>query len=227
MEKDAPLTGLDSNAIVHAKKMRRVLISNLPIYLGLRQADIKAVVSSFLISKCLVDKGNNDPVIECELNQIARTAIVELTSIREADLFSKVHFISILSVRCKVERVGESMYGESVEPGRMMVNAIKEAESRAIAQKEFELLSESGVIPKKRKYSIPLMFLDHTRTIKVHSLCDPEHAKVFTSREFDKIFEDIYLECSRGGTIENAFIIKNHNCSIGAEPGCVFLETAS
>lgn len=103
--------------------MRRVQIANLPIFLGLRQDDVKAVVSNFILTQYLTDEGNNEPVIECELNSRARTAVVELSSVEEATRFSKVNFISILGVRCRITRVGETMYGETTNAGRHMARA--------------------------------------------------------------------------------------------------------
>lgn len=59
------------------------------------------------------------------------------------------------------------------------------------------------------------------------NLSDPDHSKLFSSSDYDKILKDIYMECAKHITLDNAFIIKNHNRSIGAEPGCVFFETKS
>lgn len=59
------------------------------------------------------------------------------------------------------------------------------------------------------------------------NLADPEHARMLTEREFNKLFEDIVFECSKHIDLEHIFIIKTHNSTIGAEPGSVFLVTKS
>jgi len=123
VEKGASMVGMDQAAVNHTKKMRRVQISNLPIYLGLRQEDIQTVIQDFIISNYLNDEGNKEPVIECELNSKARTAVVELSSIEEATRFSKVNMITILGVQCKVTRVGESMYGATTNIGSLLKDA--------------------------------------------------------------------------------------------------------
>ena len=57
------------------------------------------------------------------------------------------------------------------------------------------------------------------------NLVDPSQARIFTDREFKKILDDIIYECAKHTSIEHVFIIKNHNSTIGAEPGSVFLVT--
>jgi hypothetical protein len=56
------------------------------------------------------------------------------------------------------------------------------------------------------------------------NICDSEQAKMFTSREFQKILDDIIIECSKVTNLVHAFIIKAHNCTVGAETGSVFIE---
>ena len=51
---------------------------------------------------------------EVDLNKESRSMTVELSSSEEANRFAKAKSISILGVNCKVERVGESMYGETL-----------------------------------------------------------------------------------------------------------------
>jgi hypothetical protein len=53
-------------------------------------------------------------VIETELNKENSTFTVELTSAEEANRFFKSKQIEILGVKCKLLRLGESMYGETL-----------------------------------------------------------------------------------------------------------------
>ena len=64
-----------------------------------------------------------------------------------------------------------------------------------------------------------------TTVIKIMNLVEPEQAKLFTSREYSKVLDDIVLECSQVvKEIGHAFIIRNHNSKIGAETGSVFMR---
>lgn len=227
VEKNVSLAGMDQTTLVHTKKMRRVQISNLPIYMGLKQDDIRTCISTFIVANYLNNKGNTDPVVECELNSKAKSAVVELSSVEEATRFSKVGIIRILGVKCKVTRVGETMYGETSNAGLIMSEANRQAEAQAVAfQAMNSLIGDSGEFSVEKAKKLNLV-APPSRCIKVMNLCDAEQAALFAPRDFDKIYEDIFTECAKSVKLENAFIIKNHNRGIGAEAGAVFLEVAS
>lgn len=57
------LPTIDSNLMSQTRKMRRVQISNLPLYLGLVDKDIADIVNKVLIENYLNDPGNNKPVV--------------------------------------------------------------------------------------------------------------------------------------------------------------------
>lgn len=59
------------------------------------------------------------------------------------------------------------------------------------------------------------------------NLVDPIQARIFTDREFKKILEDITYETAKHLEVDQIFVIKNHNSTIGAEPGSVFIVTKS
>ena len=59
------------------------------------------------------------------------------------------------------------------------------------------------------------------------NLVDPTHARLFTEKEFKRILDDISYECTKHIPFEHIFVIKNHNSTIGAEPGAVFVVTNS
>lgn len=105
------------------KKMRRIQLSNLPLYLGLNEESIIKVVSDYLIRSYLADPGNQSPIVSCEINRKDRTCVVELSSVDEANRFSKVKDITILNVTCKVTRLGESMYGTTTSMATILQNA--------------------------------------------------------------------------------------------------------
>lgn len=59
------------------------------------------------------------------------------------------------------------------------------------------------------------------------NLVDYRQARLFTEKEFKKLFDDILYECSKKGEFKHLFVVKNSNCKIGAEPGSVFVITES
>ena len=109
--------------MTQTKKMRRVQISNLPLYLGIKEDDIIKVVSDFLIRNYLNDPNNTNPVIQCELNRKDKSCVLELSSVEEANRFSKLKDISILNITCKITRLGESMYGTTTNLALILQNA--------------------------------------------------------------------------------------------------------
>lgn len=113
----------DPAAMNQTKKMRRVQLSNLPLYLGLNEDSVSKVVSDYLLQNYLNDSNNQHPVVGCEINRKERTCVIELSSVEEANRFSKIKDITILNVTCKVTRLGESMYGTTTNMATILQNA--------------------------------------------------------------------------------------------------------
>ena len=105
------------------KKMRRVQISNVPLYLGLTEDSVMKVVSDYLTRNYLSDANNQHPILSCEISRKERIAILELSSVEEANRFSKIKDINVLNVTCKVTRLGESMYGTTTNMATILQNA--------------------------------------------------------------------------------------------------------
>ncbi len=103
--------------------MRRIQLSNLPLYLGLTEESIIKVVSDYLIRTYLADPNNQNPILSCEINRKDRTCVLELSSVDEANRFSKVKDITILNSNCKITRLGESMYGTTTSMATILQNA--------------------------------------------------------------------------------------------------------
>lgn len=109
--------------MTQTKKMRRVQLSNIPLYLGLNEESIIKVVTDYLIRNYLNDTNNQNPILVCEINRKERTCALELSSVEEANRFSKIKDINILNVTCKVTRLGESMYGTTTNMATILQNA--------------------------------------------------------------------------------------------------------
>jgi hypothetical protein len=137
----------DPSQQLQTKKMRRVVISNLPIYLGLKEKDVRILITDFIKKNYLNDPGNQEPVVLCELNGNARTATVELSTVEEASRLSKVSNICILSVKCKVTKVAESMFGPTTSLGTLIEAAQTTAKAQAIAHNAMNsILGDSNTI---------------------------------------------------------------------------------
>ena len=91
------------------------------------------LITEFIKKSYLNDPGNPEPVLVCELNGNARTATIELSTVEEASRLSKVNFITILSVKCKVTKVAESMFGPTTSLGTLIEQAQTTAKAQAIA----------------------------------------------------------------------------------------------
>lgn len=113
----------DPATMTQTKKMRRVQLSNLPLYLGLIEDSVIKVVTEYLLKNYLNDAGNQNPIVSCEINRKERTCVVELSTVEEANRFSKIKDITILNVTCKVTRLGESMYGTTTNMATILQNA--------------------------------------------------------------------------------------------------------
>ena len=85
--------------------------------------DIYTLILDFIKKNYLNDPGNNEPVVACEQNAPARTATIELSTVEEASRISKVSSMDILSIKCKVTKVAESMFGPTTSLGTLIEQA--------------------------------------------------------------------------------------------------------
>lgn len=114
---------IDPNILNQTRKMRKVQISNLPLYMGLTENDIKQIVSKFLIDNFLNDVGNFTPVVSVTLNHQGNYAVLEVSSVEETNRLIKIESIKIFNQNCKITRVGESMYGQTLNLQTLVTNA--------------------------------------------------------------------------------------------------------
>ena len=125
------------------KKQRRVQLSNLPLYLNIDEESIKKVVSDYLIRNYLADPNNRSPILACEINKKDKTCVLELSSVEEANRFSKIKDITILNVTCKVTKLGESMYGSTTNMATTLQHAHNTAKAQAAAFQAINMMSTS------------------------------------------------------------------------------------
>lgn len=83
----------------------------------------------------------------CELNSSNRTATIELSTVEEASRLSKVAHLTILSVKCKITKVAESMFGSTTSLGTLIEQAQTTARAQAIAHNAMNtLLGDTAAI---------------------------------------------------------------------------------
>ena len=102
---------VDPNLLSKTKKVRRVQLANVPLYLGLTKDEIKKLATDFLVQNFLNDPGNLNPIHTIELNPQKNTVILEMSSVEESNRLQKVDSITILGVSCKIIRLMETIYG--------------------------------------------------------------------------------------------------------------------
>lgn len=102
---------VDPNLLSQTKKVRRVKILNVPLYLGLFQNDIKFLIDQYLTTHYLKNPGNKNPILCVDMNHTNNSVIVEFSSVEEANRVIKLETMELIGVQCKVQRCSESMYG--------------------------------------------------------------------------------------------------------------------
>jgi hypothetical protein len=103
--------------------MRKVTIANLPLYMDLNVEDLMSLVTKFLIDNFLNDPVNQRPVMDCQINQAANEAILEISSVEEANRLVKVEYIKIFNHNCKISKMGDNLYGAPVVPANITTSA--------------------------------------------------------------------------------------------------------
>ncbi len=58
----------DPSVMLQTQRMRKVQISNLPLYLGLTEQDVHCLVEKYLVDNFLAESNNNRPVLVVELH---------------------------------------------------------------------------------------------------------------------------------------------------------------
>ena len=102
---------VDPNLLSQTKKVRRVKILNVPLYLGIFQNDIKFLIDQYLTTHFLKNSGNKNPILCVDINHSNNSLIVEFSSVEEANRVIKLEHMELIGVKCKVVRCSESMYG--------------------------------------------------------------------------------------------------------------------
>ena len=106
------MKSIDPNFLSQTKKDRRIELRNLPLYLGISRDDLKEILVAYILKHALNDPGNRQPVLLVEVNEEAKTAVVELSSVEETHRMAKLDVVEVLGVKCKLIRLAETLYGD-------------------------------------------------------------------------------------------------------------------
>lgn len=117
------LAAPDPNLLSKTKKVRRVQLVNVPLYLGLAKEEIKDIVNRFMIDHCLEERGNKTPVHTLDMFPNNNSVILEFSTIEEAQRVQKLESINIIGVPCKVIRMTENPFGQDSSTVAIVQNA--------------------------------------------------------------------------------------------------------
>ncbi|CAK79900.1 unnamed protein product (macronuclear) [Paramecium tetraurelia] len=200
-------------------RMRRIQICNIPT--GLTNRDLYAELSRFMNRNYLNDVGNAKPILYCHLNEKDRTCTLELSSVEESNRMLKLEEIKLLDESCKIFRLGDSLYGQSVNQSQLVQQAHNMAQAQAAAylalkslgyargqREEDEILAQAGI---------------PSRIIKVGNFLNVAMAINLNKNEWNEMREDLLEGFSQYGHIEDDFFVKPFQAGLGAEAGSLFL----
>jgi signal recognition particle receptor subunit beta len=77
------LPNVSSSALANTKKMRRLMITNVPYEIGITEEDLRNLITRFMAQNYLKDEMNSCPVVNLEINEAERNVAVELSSVEE------------------------------------------------------------------------------------------------------------------------------------------------
>jgi len=103
---------VDPNFFSKTKKVRRIQVMNVPLYLGLSKEEVKDLCTQYIIKLYMNDPGNQNPIHTLDLNHLQNSIILELSSVEEANRLLKIEKMEILGIPCKIIRCAESLFGQ-------------------------------------------------------------------------------------------------------------------
>jgi signal recognition particle receptor subunit beta len=72
---------VSTSALANTKKMRRLMITNVPYEMGITEDDLRNLITRFMAQNYLKDEMNSCPVVNLEINETDRNVAVELSSV--------------------------------------------------------------------------------------------------------------------------------------------------
>ncbi|CAK75433.1 unnamed protein product (macronuclear) [Paramecium tetraurelia] len=199
--------------------MRRIQICNIPT--GLTNRDLYAELSRFMNRNYLNDVGNAKPILYCHLNEKDRTCTIELSSVEEANRMLKLEDIKLLDESCKIFRLGDSLYGQSVNSSQLVQQAHNMAQAQAAAylalkslgyargqREDDEILAQTGI---------------PSRIIKVGNFLNAAMAINLNRNEWNEMRDDLLEGFSQCNQFEDDFFVRPFQAGLGAEAGSLFI----
>jgi len=202
------------------KKMRRLVISNLPLHLGLGEREIGEFVTKFIIENYLNDDGNFQPVREVVVDSTRNSATIELSSVEEASRLAKVESIKVLGSNCRVSKVSESKFGATTNVATLVVEAQRTAQAQAAALAAMSMLQKKDGSTSFTLSKVNVLGTA-SKILKVTNLIDSQAATA--DQQLNELLSDIGEEFGKIGKITDKFIVKSGKAIPGAEAGTVFI----
>eukprot|EP01016_Furgasonia_blochmanni_P055069 TRINITY_DN914_c0_g1_i18.p1 TRINITY_DN914_c0_g1~~TRINITY_DN914_c0_g1_i18.p1 ORF type:complete len:544 (+),score=119.34 TRINITY_DN914_c0_g1_i18:68-1633(+) len=218
---------VDPAILNQTRKMRRIQITNLPLYLGLVEKDVMEIVKKFLFDNYLNDFGNLNPVLTCQVNTQTNSAILEISSVEETNRLVKIETLKIFGHSCKISRLGESQFGNTQSLANLVSNAQTAAQAQAAALTALKVFqNKDGGSNQSSNFVLtkPGAQIPPSKVLKISNGVDQERSLTMPETEYEEIFDDLLLEFSKYGKVIDGFIVKPQFAAIAAEAGCVFLE---
>lgn len=67
---------VSTSALANTKKMRRLMITNVPYEIGITEDDLRNLITRFMAQNYLKDEMNSCPVVNLEINETDRNVAV-------------------------------------------------------------------------------------------------------------------------------------------------------
>lgn len=118
------MKNIDPNFLSQTKKDRRIEIRNLPLFMGLTKDDLKKIVVDYIVKHYFNDPGNTSPLLAVDVDKERKVVVIETSSVEESNRLTKLDFIELLGVKCKLVRCSDTLYGNETS----MVNKLQMAQ---------------------------------------------------------------------------------------------------
>lgn len=146
---------VSTSALANTKKMRRLMITNVPYEIGITEDDLRNLITRFMAQNYLKDEMNSCPVVNLEINETDRNVAVELSSVEETCRICKLEKIELVKGNISgIIRLGDSCYGNNV-----VTQAQTAAQAQAAAFAAINVLEN-----KKTTFSVDTLKVGNNKT---------------------------------------------------------------
>lgn len=212
---------VSNSALANTKKMRRLMITNVPFEIGISEDDLRKLITRFMAQNYLKDEMNSCPVVDLEINEGERSVAVELSSVEETCRICKLEKVELLKGNVSgIIRLGDSCYGNNV-----VTQAQTAAQAQAAAFAAINVLEN-----KKTNFSVDSLKAGGSKSstlLRVVNAVTGYMAGQLSKEEWGEYEEDLLEGFSQFGTVVHHWFVRKDEADICADPGNLFLEYES